>query len=574
MLLTWWLSLAIIHTVVSTPLVKAPSGTFQGTTLISKSGRAYSAFLGIPYAKPPVEDLRFRPPVPATALDGVYDATEFKPICIQVNIVPVGHDFGPGEEDCLYLNIYAPESAVSNKEEQKKVFVFIYGGGNCNGFTNIYIPGQLVTEQDIIVVTISYRLGYLGFLSTLTPSCEGNFGLKDQLLAISWVKENILAFGGDPNDITVGGESAGAIDISFLSLVPDSKNLFTKAFPMSGLSSVKHPAVVRNPLPTFVQTAQKAGCLGEGQDELDSDDDLDEIVDCLRKVPASTFGMDFGFKIPDLGPVEYGSLFPKPIEELFNDESYLDSIKFFDRDYLISFVYNEGDFFNIIKQEAEALLSEEQRKAFPPNAWTLGIMTQFVNSAFGPVSDKVIEKVMEYYNKNYEINPLADFAADALFHIPTIDWANTATRGFSIEKSKVHMLRFVHWPMFMAGPYKGMVHGTDLLYLFDTEPEFINKIINLHVNGSLWGEEDDYLKQKYISIAADFIKTGNPGISLGSALPVGWPAYDEHEGHYLQFGLRLEVKTQFKPERVRLWSTQIPEWIDTFPLEQPDHSEL
>ncbi|CAL1528512.1 unnamed protein product, partial [Lymnaea stagnalis] len=183
--------------------VKAPSGTFQGTTLISRSGRAYSAFLGIPYAKPPVEDLRFRPPVPATDLDSVYDASEFKPICIQLNLLPGGRDFGPGDEDCLYLNVYAPESGVSKKGEQKKVFVFIHGGGNLEGFTNIYIPGQLVTEQDIIVVTISYRLGYLGFLSTLTPSCEGNFGLKDQLLAISWVKENILAFGGDPNDITV-----------------------------------------------------------------------------------------------------------------------------------------------------------------------------------------------------------------------------------------------------------------------------------------------------------------------------------------------------------------------------------
>ncbi|CAL1528511.1 unnamed protein product, partial [Lymnaea stagnalis] len=206
--------------------------------------------------------------------------------------------------------------------------------------------------------------------------------------------------------------------------------------------------------------------------------------------------------------------------------------------------------FNVIKEEAEALLSEEQRQAMPRNAITLGMMARFVKSAFGPVSDKVIEKVMEYYNNNYEINPLADFAADAIFHIPILDWANAATRGFSIEKSKVHMLRFVHWPMFMAGPYKGMVHATDLLYLFDLELENINKIINLQVNGSLWSEEDDYLKQRYISIAADFIKTGNPGASLGSELPVGWPAYDELEGHYLQFGLRLEVKTQFKPERV------------------------
>ncbi|XP_059157002.1 carboxylesterase 1C-like isoform X2 [Physella acuta] len=573
MILQWILVLTTAVLVHSGQIVHAPSGTFQGTFWKTKHDITHNAFLGIPYAKPPVGERRFKPPEMIPPL-GVYDATEFKAFCIQINLLPPMHGLGPGEEDCLYLNIFSPESADAAAGDLKSVFVFFHGGGNFNGQANIYNPGQLVTTQDIIVVTVGYRLGYLGFLSTLSPGCEGNFGLKDQILSVAWVKENIQAFGGDPGSITIGGESAGAIDVSFLTIASGTRNLFARAFSMSGLTGVQHPFIVRNAKSTAIKVGRQAECLKEGQPDPTSDEDFDRLVQCLREVPATVFGIEYTPAVPELGPVEYGDLFPKKIEDLFNDESYLHSLNFFERDYLIGFDYNEGDIFTVMNNEVEKSLPEDVRKNLPPNGMFRGTVTHFLSSKFGPVSETVVSNVIDYYSSSYEVSPLADFAADAIFHIPTFEWASAATRGLAMEDSKVHMFRFVHWPKFMAGPYKGMIHGTDLLYLFDLDPDFLKKIIDLHINGSLWGEEDDYLKEKYISMVADFIKTGNPGLSVDPELPTPWLPFDQQEGHYLQFGITPELKTQFKPERLFFWATQIPEWIEEYPVDQTTHTEL
>ncbi|KAH9504671.1 hypothetical protein Btru_062547 [Bulinus truncatus] len=554
------------------PFAKSNSGSFHGITKEAKNGMTYKAFLGIPYAEPPVGELRFQPPVPLIIKEK-HLATEFKPFCIQINVINPSHDFGQGKEDCLYLNIYTPESAEENGN-LKKVLVFIHGGGNMNGFSDLFIPGRLVTEKDIIVVTINYRLGFLGFLSTLTPDCEGNYGLMDQLLAISWVKENIANFGGDPYDITISGESSGGIDVSLLSLVPQSKGLFSRAFSMSGMTGVAQPLVVKSPVKTFIQLSRQVECLKDGEDDPNSEQELAELLTCLKEVPASQFGTVSTFQIPDIGPVIYGSLFPASIENLFQDKNYLDSIKFFDRDYLISLLFNEGDIFNAINDHILSLLPDEQRQAMPPNSMYLGTVSSFLTNAFGPVSQQVVTKVAEYYNKNYEVNPLADFAADAIFNIPTLQWATAATEGLTVENSKVYMFRVVHWPKMMTGPIKGFVHGCDLMYLFDIDPDFVNKIINLQINGSLWDESDEFLKNTYLNTIGDFIKTGNPSLTLVEDLPTGWPAFDGQDGHYLQFGLTPQIKTKLKSERVQLWSHQIPEWIKEYPIKQPAHMEL
>ncbi|XP_055887058.1 cocaine esterase-like isoform X3 [Biomphalaria glabrata] len=566
--------LAVVALVHASHIVRSHSGTFHGLTKEAANGLTYKAFLGIPYAQPPVGELRFRPPVPLVLEGkGDYYATEFKPFCIQINPVKTTHDFGLGEEDCLYLNVYSPNSA-GEQGSLKKVFVFVHGGGNMNGMSDLYLPGRLVTEKDVIVVTINYRLGYLGFLSSLSPECEGNFGLLDQLLAISWVKENIVNFGGDSYDITIGGESAGGIDVSFLNLVPHSRDLFTRSISFSGMSGVAQPLVVRDPKATFVQIAKQFECLNAAVSDPKSQQEMEEIVECLRGVPAEKFGFEAIVSVPDIGPVAYGDLFPGPLVNLFNDKNYLDSINFYERAYFISLCYNEGDIFNVVNENILANLPEEQRKAIPPNAMQFNTFSRFLSDKFGPVSNQVVAKVIEYYNWNYEVNPLADFSADAIFHIPTLQWAAAATKGLATENNKIRLFRFVHWPKMLTGPYKGLIHGMDLLYLFDLDPEFINKIINLHVNGSLWDDTEEYLKNKYLSIIGDFINTGNPALSLEEDLPGGWPPFDEQEGHYLQFGLTPQIKTQLKADGVQLWSQQIPEWIREYPLEQPVHLEL
>ncbi|XP_012939416.2 putative inactive carboxylesterase 4 [Aplysia californica] len=182
------------------PTVSAPAGRFQGLRENDQKGQPYFAFRGIPYAKPPVGELRFALPKLLSKLDGTFDATHFGQICPFPDVFLNFLEKEQGGEDCLFLNVYTKELAPSSP---KKVLVFIHGGGYVVGSSNEYNTGTVVTTHDIVVVTINYRLGVLGFFSTEDQSSPGNFGLWDITLALKWVKDNIVSFGGDPNDVTI-----------------------------------------------------------------------------------------------------------------------------------------------------------------------------------------------------------------------------------------------------------------------------------------------------------------------------------------------------------------------------------
>lgn len=162
----------------------------------------YYSYLGIPYAKPPVNNLRFRAPIKADTWTEVRDASQFANLCIQMK------DGEPiGSEDCLYLNVFVPENVVAGK--LLPVMVLIFGGGYLRGDAIDHGPDFIIDRQNVILVTFNYRLGPLGFLSIGTPEYSGNMGLKDQVLALKWVQSNIRYFGGDTDSITVFGYSAG-----------------------------------------------------------------------------------------------------------------------------------------------------------------------------------------------------------------------------------------------------------------------------------------------------------------------------------------------------------------------------
>ncbi len=172
-----------------------------------------SEFRGIPYALPPVGDLRWRPPVAAKPWEGVRQATEFGPACAQ--ITTLGAFAGPpnANEDCLTLNVFTPTEIAGAK---LPVFVWIHGGGNMDGSSAGYDGSRLADRGHTVVVSVNYRLGLFGFLADPALDAEGhpfgNYGLLDQQLALRWVKQNIAAFGGDPGNVTLGGQSAGSID--------------------------------------------------------------------------------------------------------------------------------------------------------------------------------------------------------------------------------------------------------------------------------------------------------------------------------------------------------------------------
>ncbi|XP_065225806.1 esterase FE4-like [Planococcus citri] len=218
-------------------IVEVKQGKLRGKRNTSVlSGKRFCTFSGIPYGKPPVGDLRFRPPELAEKWEGILDATCEKNICIQRNEF-VGGDIN-GSEDCLYLNINTPQDP-SIIRTPKAVMVFIHGGGYHFGSgSERWYSADYLVEQDVVVVTVNYRLHALGFLNLGIPECPGNVGLKDLVLALKWIKENITQFGGDADNITIFGESAGASSVQFLMISPLAKGLFDKAILQSGFALV------------------------------------------------------------------------------------------------------------------------------------------------------------------------------------------------------------------------------------------------------------------------------------------------------------------------------------------------
>jgi para-nitrobenzyl esterase len=246
-------------------VVQTAAGAVRGVVAAD-----HRLFAGIPYAAPPIGPLRWQPPAPEPAWQGIRDATRPGPRCMQDPRVDL--ELGrQTDEDCLTLNVWTP---LTN-DDHRPVMVWIHGGGFANGSGGIYVSNGLASRGNIIVVTINYRLGALGFLAHPAlgpPGAVGNYGLSDQQAALRWVRDNIAKFGGDPGKVTVAGESAGAASVCDHLVAPDSAGLFRAAIIQSG------PCQAEVALPTAekisLDYAAEVGC---GQPE--------SAAKCLRAVP-------------------------------------------------------------------------------------------------------------------------------------------------------------------------------------------------------------------------------------------------------------------------------------------------
>lgn len=266
------------------PVGAQESGALVTTDLGQLRGEARGSqlrFLAIPFAAPPVGDLRWAAPAPAQPWQGVRDATRPTAGCIQAPL-PITPD-AVYSEDCLYLNVHAPSTGG---RKPLPVMVWLHGGGFYSGSADLYDAGRLAEAGEVIVVTVNYRLGVMGFFGYPGLAGSGEFGLQDQQAALRWVRRNAAAFGGDPNNVTLFGESAGSMSVCAQLVSPGASGLFHKAILQSGSCIASWPPRMAWPnAPAFrqfipvaesrrmgVEAASKVGC---GADD----------IACLRALP-------------------------------------------------------------------------------------------------------------------------------------------------------------------------------------------------------------------------------------------------------------------------------------------------
>ncbi|KAL3223154.1 hypothetical protein MRX96_027758 [Rhipicephalus microplus] len=226
------------------PVVKTSTGSVMGRR-VQHGGKEVDVFYGIPYAKPPLGDYRFREPFPVEPWSGTYNATFKRPSCVQIKPQVDNSSYAPllkmanmqpVSEDCLTLNVWRPATCENSECRDLPVFVYIYGGGFAVGDASLFIYDgvHFVASTGVIYVTMNYRVSIFGFLDAGNKEMPGNMGLLDQVMSLRWVKDNIRHFGGDPDMVTLGGQSAGAISVGYHAISPMSKGLFRRVIMESG----------------------------------------------------------------------------------------------------------------------------------------------------------------------------------------------------------------------------------------------------------------------------------------------------------------------------------------------------
>lgn len=373
----------------NTPLPGDVTGPIQPTSVIMTSdgpingvddGKMLS-WLGVPYAAPPVNELRWRPPQAPEKWTAVREANRLSPACVQNADLGVFASPG-GNEDCLYLNVYADRQAFSRARasgEKLPVFVWIHGGALWVGQGADYNPRALVADGKAIVVTFNYRLGMFGFFAHPALAKEGhpviNYGQMDQTQILRWVRDNIASFGGDPQNVTISGESSGGNSVVTQILTPWSAGLFQNAIEMSGAA-----ILLREPNFGSVGTVATAERKGEGFAAAVGCDSASDVAACLRALtPAHILAHQYGFMLQQTA-VD-GDFLPDWPSKLLEDGK-------FNRVRLISgTTRDEGDFF-------AALPELESGVAMTPDSYPTAIRRMY-----GDILGEAVLK--EYPVKDY-----------------------------------------------------------------------------------------------------------------------------------------------------------------------------
>lgn len=474
--------------------VKTVNGTIEGTT----EGNGIRVFRGIPFAAPPVGDLRWKPPQPVKNWDGVRPARAFGAQCMQRRVFSDMVFRASGmSEDCLYLNVWTPAGAPGAR---LPVLVYFFGGGFIAGDgSEPRYDGESMARKGIVALTVNYRLGVFGFfahpdLTRESPRhASGNYALLDQQAALQWVHDNIAAFGGDPAKVTIAGESAGSISVSALMASPLSKGLIAGAIGESG-------AMIGTTLPAVpLADAEKAGvAFATGLDA--------PGLDALRAIPADKL-LEATAKpgLPRFSPTIDGYFLPRLPAEIFEagDQAHVPLLAGW----------------NSEESGARAILASAEPT--PEN------YANAVRKLYGDAADRVL-KAYPGHSAEQVLESATALASDRFIGFSTWKWIDLhgRTGGKPVYRYMYSRPR--------PGS-RGAAHSAEIEYAMG----------NLSTNKVFAWTPDDYKVSEFMQgYFANFIKTGDPN---GAGLPK-WPAANSGETVDV---MHLDVTPRAQPETVR-----------------------
>ncbi|KAM6177420.1 carboxylesterase 1D-like [Erethizon dorsatum] len=512
----------------SPPVVDTVYGKVLGK-YVSLEGFAQpvAIFLGVPFAKPPLGHLRFAPPQPAEPWSFVKNTTSYPPMCSQD---PVAGQMASDHlntrkekialtfsEDCLYLNIYTPADLM--KRNSLPVMVWIHGGGLVVGGASTYDGLALSALENVVVVTIQYRLGIWGFFSTGDEHSRGNWGHLDQVAALRWVQDNIASFGGNPGSVTIFGESAGGESVSVLVLSPLAKNLFHRAISESGVALT--PGLFSKNIKTLsTKIAVTVGC---------NTTTSAVMVHCLRQktedeLLETTLKMSY-FVVPT---VIDGVLLPKAPEEIlaeknFNTVPYIVGINKKEFGWILPTMLGYPS--SEVKMDQKMIISLLS-KSYPIINISEDMIPVIIEKYLGDTEDPV--KIRDLF---------LDLMGDILFCVPSV----TVARSHRDAGAPTYMYEFQYRPSFSLPLRPKTVIGD--------HADEIYSVFGAPILKEGASEEETNLSKMVMKFWANFARDGNPN---SEGLP-HWPEYHHREQSYLQIGATTQAAQKLKDKEVTFW---------------------
>lgn len=494
------------------PRAQLDTGQVSGLTV--GEGGDIRVYRGIPFAAPPVGDLRWKPPQPVKPWDGVRPCTSFGPWCPQPKPL-MGRELGELSEDCLYLNVWTPARSPADR---LPVMVWLHGGGHTTGSgASPYYDGERLAREGVVLVTINYRLGPFGYLAHPLLSREserqvsGNYGLLDQIAALQWVQRNIAAFGGDPACVTIFGESAGAVSVCRLMVSPLAKGLFHRAIAQSGGAHGNNRGLRERrgnlePMEAIgEQLAAKLGC-----------DKADDPLAALRAKPwqeildAAAPGQGLFGRGTKFGPIVDGWAVPDDPVALF------DAGKQQDVPFLTGSNADEGTVF----------LQQASVQRVQGYKWLLRLR-------FGQHADRVF--TLFPAARDEEVGPaFARLVGVSAFVAP----ARFLARSMQKCKAPGYLYHFSRVPALERAQKLGAFHGLEVAYVFGT---FADRLA--------FGAPDHALSDTMRKCWTRFARTGDPN---GPGLPE-WPAYRADRDELMEFGDAVRVRSGLHREACDLF---------------------